>query len=159
MKNADEPDVDLPECLPDAAHEAWFLSDENLPFMGNVTRRQSRFVWRAARRDADAEIKRLTASAMETPVEPSDLLLRLCDLNTQCVLRSHEQAWWELHREYEKLFSQALETMKAAHFMGLWADLVEVAGKAGHQQRNGENGGDFIKRLVMRSSTELRQQS
>ena len=59
MKNADEPDVDLPECLPDAAHEVWFLSDDNLPFMGNVTRRQSRFVWQAARREVESQLYEL----------------------------------------------------------------------------------------------------
>ena len=34
MKNAVEPEVDLPSFLPDAAHEAWFLSEENLLSMG-----------------------------------------------------------------------------------------------------------------------------
>jgi len=65
MKNPDEPEVGLPEYPPDAAHEALFLSDGNLPFMGNVTRRQSRFVWLAARRAADTEIERLTTLAKD----------------------------------------------------------------------------------------------
>ena len=73
MKNADEPEVDQPPVLPDVAHEAWFLSDNNLPFMGNVTRRQSRFVWRAARRDADAEIERLRSALIElTRIDPPE---------------------------------------------------------------------------------------
>lgn len=46
--------VDLPQSLPtvpaDPAHEAWFLSEAaNQPFLHNITRRQSRFIWRAAR--------------------------------------------------------------------------------------------------------------
>jgi len=74
MKNPDdEPEVDLPSFLPDAAHEAWFLSEENLLSMDNVTRRQSRFVWRAARRDADAEIERLRSALIElTRIDPPE---------------------------------------------------------------------------------------
>ncbi len=60
MKNPDdELDVDLPSFPPDAAHEAWFLNEENLLSMGNVTRPQSRFVWLAARREVESQLYEL----------------------------------------------------------------------------------------------------
>ena len=64
LRNLDptrDPDADplpLPEVSEDASHEAWFTGKQNPPFLGNITRRQSRYIWRAANAPApDPELK------------------------------------------------------------------------------------------------------
>lgn len=95
-----------------------------------------------------------TPHGAERPVEarvgPDVLLRRLCDLEVQKVMRSHEADWWELQREHEKVFQQCRATMLDARFRDVWARLVVVAREAGHKSMNGESGLDFVTRLIQR---------
>lgn len=97
----------------------------------------------------------------ERPVErrvgpaPDVLLRRLCDLEVQKVMRSHEQAWWELQREHEKVFQQCHAIMLDAHFRDVWARLVDVAREAGHKSMNGESGLEFVTRLIQRPNAQV----